>query len=155
MTSSPASELHALLDRERSLRRAAEDWATFLVATLDSYIRASHEFDVRIRLAESGPASRAGAVRCYFENNQRATSQRQDITGPTRLSCKIIYLLIYLLFYLFILSPLRMLCFHFVCLFFCLFDSGIYKNYSSDFHTIILFLLLLLLLRLLLCCGRA
>ena len=52
MSSSLPAEVRALLARERSRRRAAEDWATFLVATLDSYVRASHAYDRR--LAESG-----------------------------------------------------------------------------------------------------
>ena len=49
LSMSPASsaELRALLARERSRRRAAEDWAAFLTATLDSYLRASRMYDRR------------------------------------------------------------------------------------------------------------
>jgi len=50
------AEVRALLARERSRRRAAEDWATFLVATLDSYVRASNAYDRQI--AEPDPNSK-------------------------------------------------------------------------------------------------
>ena len=48
MSPPSSADLRALLARERSRRHAAEDWATFLTATLDSYLRASRLYDRRI-----------------------------------------------------------------------------------------------------------
>lgn len=47
-SSGSLTQLRALLARERSRRRAAEEWATFLVTTLDSYVRASHAYGGRV-----------------------------------------------------------------------------------------------------------
>jgi len=65
MTSSPPASasaaavegLRALVASERSRRRSADDWATFLVATLDAYVRASGAYHRRGRLAQSARPS--------------------------------------------------------------------------------------------------
>ena len=57
----PSERLRLLLARERSRRRAAEDWATFLVATLDAYVRASHAYDRQ--LADSACLKSGGAFK--------------------------------------------------------------------------------------------
>lgn len=74
-SSSSSSQLRALLARERSRRRAAEDWATFLVATLDSYVRASRTHDRR--LAESGPNVGVQAIRSLFKDEQKPSEGQQ------------------------------------------------------------------------------
>ena len=93
MSSSPSSrappsplpaELQALLARERSRRRAAEDWATFLVATLDAYVRASHAYERRF--ADSGRG------RSRTEGEEKTCDCRQ-LGNPSRITREIMSLL--------------------------------------------------------------
>ena len=81
-SSSPSSlpaELRALLDHERSRRRAAEDWATFLVATLDSYVRASNTYERR--LAESGLGPQA--AHSQYTNSDARYQEMSDDNIPS------------------------------------------------------------------------
>jgi len=63
------AELRAVLARERSRRRAAEDWATFLAATLDSFVRASQQHDRR--LGEASPNSQLRSIHRQAECKQQ------------------------------------------------------------------------------------
>jgi len=79
-SSSIPIELRALLARERTRRRNAEDWATFLVATLDSYVRASHAYDRR--LVESGPNNGVQAIRRQFQSQCRQITNSRVARKP-------------------------------------------------------------------------
>ena len=92
-SSSLPADVRALLARERSRRRAAEDWATFLVATLDSYVRASHAYD-RVRSTEqhldSAAAQASGSPSDEKHRRLCRPTGWRRLAYNSRITCKII-----------------------------------------------------------------